>query len=89
MSNICVVCGENGKEYLGYIICNKCLSKLKLLSDEKIKKYLAVNKLKNGRSFEEEIKFRLILIEKDYIKKKIKLLHVMERIREMKKVLYS
>jgi hypothetical protein len=65
----------------GYYICNLCKAKLGLFTDEKIKQHIALfaDSTKN-HSYLEEINYRLNFIEKDYIKKKIKLLHILDRI---------
>ena len=76
MSKTCYKCGkETNKEMFSFPICNDCKSKLRLLSDAKIKKYYS----ENPEKFSSEIQSRLEFIEKDYIDKKIKLLYVIEQ----------
>lgn len=77
MTKNCYNCGkETVKEMFNYPICDSCKSKLKLFTDETIKKYYS----KNPEEFSNEIQRRLDFIEIDYITKKIKLLHVKEKI---------
>ena len=77
MEKSCFNCGKKGTNIYGYTICDSCKSKLKLFSDETIKKHY----LKNPEKFSKEIQRRLGFIDKDYIKKRIKLLHVQEQLR--------
>jgi hypothetical protein len=81
MKNICFQCGNPGGNMFGYYICDSCKAKLGLFTDEKIKQHITLfaNSTKK-RSYIEEINYRLNFIENDYIKKKIKLLHILERI---------
>lgn len=81
----CSLCGAKGTEVYGYTICESCKAKLGLFTDETIKKQIAryENSAKK-RSYEEEIDYRLDFIEKDYIKKKIKLLHIQEKLKDIK-----
>ncbi len=82
MKNLCFQCGRQGKDLCGISVCDSCKSKLGLFIDETIKKHIALYKAK-GRSYEAEIAKRLDFIEKDFTKKKIKLLHIRERIKEL------
>ena len=75
----CFQCGRKGFDMFGHTICNSCKSKLKFFTDSTIKKYY----LKNPEKFSREIKTRLEKLEKDYIKKKIKLLHVQKQIKNI------
>lgn len=61
-----------------YFICDSCKNKLRLFTDETIKKYNYSNP-----AFKKEIKNRLKSLNKDYIKKRIKLLHVLDRLEEI------
>lgn len=92
-NNQCYKCeGESGKDNLvlhGYIICDSCKSKLGLLQDKTIKRhFLSFEKTKkedpNNQSFEENIHNRLVCLDKDYISKRIKLSHILERLETMK-----
>ncbi len=83
MIDSCILCGEEGTDLYGYTICDSCKKKLKLSKDETIKKHIALYDLKKDHSYQDEIKNRLVLIENDYIKKKIKLLHIQERLKHI------
>ncbi|MEI7594721.1 MAG: hypothetical protein WCK02_03160 [Bacteroidota bacterium] len=77
MTKTCYNCGKvTAKELFNYPICDSCKSKLKLLTEETIKKHYS----KNPEEFSKEIQRRLDFIEKDYINRKIKLLNVKEKI---------
>ena len=76
----CFNCGKiTSKEMYGYFICKSCKTKLRLFNDKTIKKYY----LKNPEKFSKEVDRRLDLIDKDYIKKKIKLLNVKEQLKRI------
>jgi len=78
MTKICYNCGkETTKELFNYPICDSCKSKLKLFTEQTIKKHY----LKNPEEFSKEIQRRLDFIEIDYINKKIRLLHVKEQLK--------
>lgn len=77
MTKPCYNCGKaTAKELYNYPICDSCKSKLKLFTEATINKYYS----KNPEEFSKEIQRRLDFIEIDYINKKIKLLHVKEKI---------
>lgn len=78
----CFNCGQEGAHFYGYVICDSCKSDLGLFTDETIKKHLSEYRSKD-RSYAEEIDYRLDFVEKDYIKKKIKLLHIQDRLNNM------
>jgi hypothetical protein len=81
MTTKCFQCGNSGTDMYGYTICDACKSKLGLFSDETIEKHCQKYETDpDTRSYEEEIKYRLKYIETDYIKKKIKLLHILSRL---------
>ncbi len=73
----CFNCGKNGKQLHGYMICDSCKSKLRLFTNATIKKYYS----ENPEDFSTEIQRRLDFLDKDYIKKRIKLLHVQEQLK--------
>ena len=78
MTKTCYNCGKaTAKELYNYPICDSCKSKLKLLTEVTIKKHYS----KNPEEFSKEIQRRLDFIEKDYIKKKIKLLNIKEQLK--------
>ncbi len=77
MAKACFNCGKDGKDMYGYTICDSCKSKLRLFKDATIKKYNS----RDSDKFSKEIQRRLDFIDKDYIKKRIKLLHVQEQLK--------
>lgn len=84
MAKSCFNCNsKKAKKFQGYNICDSCKSKLGLFTDETIKKYVNVYKKTKNKSFTEEIKRRLDVVEKDYTKKKIKLKYVLERLKKL------
>ncbi len=60
----------------GYTICDSCKSKLGLFRDETIKRY--------GKNLGKEVERRLDLLERDYKKKRIKLLYIKERLKRIR-----
>ncbi len=86
----CALCaGTEGCSNLhGYLVCEPCKSKLGLLKDETIQRHVASfdkarKKSSKKPAYEEEIRNRLGFLEKDYVRKRIKLLHVVERLKRM------
>jgi len=77
--NICFQCkSEVGVVVMyGYSICESCKKKMGLFTDKKIEEYK-----KNDPSFKEDMIRRLGVVEKDYIKKKIKLLYILNKLKE-------
>jgi arsenate reductase-like glutaredoxin family protein len=80
MVDSCIFCGEDGTDLYGYDICDSCKKKLKLIKDETIQKHIAMYDQKD-HSYHDEIQNRLDLLEKDHIQKKIKLLHIQDRLK--------
>ena len=70
----CFKCGEKGKRFYGYTICDSCKTKLRLFTEKTIEKY-------DSPTFKKEVSFKLEQLEKDYISKKIKLLNILEQLR--------
>jgi len=77
----CFNCGNNGEGLYGYFICDACKSKLRLFTDSTIKKYYD----KSPENYSKDIQRRLDFVDKDYIKKRIKLLHIQEQIKSFEK----
>lgn len=77
----CFNCGVAGDEFMGYIICPKCKKKLGLFTDKKIMHYIEEYESTKEHTFEEEILRRLDVLDKEFIKKRIKLLHILSRFR--------
>ena len=92
-SNRCYKCDETFNSNVlnvlyGYTVCDSCKKNLWLFHDTTIKKHVAAyNNAKKEDSthlsYEEDVQQRLDFIEKDYISKKIKLLHIQERLDEL------
>lgn len=83
MAGICFQCGKEGEKLFGYTICGTCKARLGLFTDETIRKHVSLYRSTKKHSYEEEIERRLVLMEKDYIKKRIKLLHIRERLKHV------
>lgn len=80
MSKGCICCGGKGEELYGYLVCDACRKKMGLFTDKTIARWVSENK--GGKpALEEEMRRRLEFIETDYVKKKIKLMHVMDRLK--------
>lgn len=73
----CFNCGKNGIDLYGYTICDPCKTKLRLFTPEIIKKYNS----KNLEGFSKEIERRLDYLDKEYVKKRIKLLHILDQLK--------
>lgn len=65
----------------GYNICDSCKQGLRLFTAQTIKRYHR----SDPGGFRGEIRRRMEYVEKDYIRKKIKLLDVMEKIERIEK----
>lgn len=79
------ICNNADADLHDYAICSDCKSKLGLLHDGTIRRHISAYRRAQERdpdnpSYEEEIRSRLARLEKDYISKRIKLLHVLERL---------
>lgn len=79
MKNVCVFCNKPANKLFDYYVCTDCEKKLGLLSEKTIDRHNDPYK-KKDKSFEDEIKYRLDFIEKDYVKKRIKLLHILSKL---------
>jgi len=79
----CVLCGDKGADMYGHIICDSCKSRLGLFTEETIRKHIRLYESEKNHSYEDEIRDRLIILEKDYIKKRIKLLHIQEQLKDI------
>lgn len=77
MNDECFNCGEPGHKFYGYTVCDSCKKELRLFTDKTVGKY--VEKYSESE-YREEIKERLSLVEKDFIKKRIKLLDILDKI---------
>ncbi|MEE9363288.1 MAG: hypothetical protein V3U92_11890 [Cellulophaga sp.] len=91
-TTICYKCQETDKTKIstlfGYSICKPCISNLGLLQDATIKRHItsfdpSLKKNLETTSHKEAVSNRIILLERGYISKKIKLLHIQKRLKEL------
>ena len=82
----CFNCGaETSNQRYEITICAACEQDLRLFTDETIARQKAEYKTSEKyATYNDEIADRLVFLEKDYLKKKIKLLHVLERLEHLK-----
>lgn len=90
MNTRCYQCGtdQNLTKLFDYVICNDCQNKLRLFADETIMRYVQEHneaKKQDAKhpTFEEEMIRRLGVLEKETISKQIKLLYILDRIKEL------
>lgn len=78
----CFNCGaETTNQRYEITICAACEQDLRLFTDETIARQKAeYQPSEKYAAYDDEIAGRLVFLEKDYLKKKIKLLHVLERL---------
>ncbi len=68
-------------EIYGISICNLCKSDLRLFTDETISRQkMEYQSSEKYASYQDEIAGRLLILERDYLKKRIKLLYVLDRL---------
>lgn len=88
----CFRCEETEKSSLldlyGYTVCKACESKLGLYQDPTIKKHVSSFEIARQFSpekptYAEEVDIRLRAMERDYIGKRLKLLHIQARLKDM------
>ena len=82
----CFICNaEAYSQLFGIPICTLCASELRLFTDDTIRRQVANYKASERyASYRDEISDRLAFVEKDYLKKNIKLLHVLDRLDYLK-----
>lgn len=82
----CFNCGaETSNQRYEITICPACEQDLRLFTDETIARQKAEYKTSEKHAaYGDEIGDRLVFLEKDYLKKKIKLLHILERLEYLK-----
>ena len=68
----------------GHDFCDRCKSKLGLHSDKTILKNAESYDQSKPISYEDEVVRRLQIMEKDVVKQKVKLLHILERLCELR-----
>ena len=83
MTKSCFNCGMKGTDMYSYTICEPCKTRLGLFTDETIKKHVSYFNSSKKHSYEDEVHHRLIVLDKAYIKKRIKLLHIQERLKHV------
>jgi len=77
MISQCFNCNKKGKEFYGFTICKACRKALRLFSDNTLEKHI----FKFTKPvYQKEINERLSILEKNFIKKKIKLLDIQKRL---------
>jgi len=83
---VCCQCEAHGQmsNLYGYSFCDRCQSKLGLHSDKTILRNADSYDQSNPISYEEEVVHRLQIMEKDFVKKRVKLLHILERLGELR-----
>jgi hypothetical protein len=87
--NTCYKCHEPTNNQLhGYFVCPDCITALALHQDNTIQRNRdKYRKMKQNDMFQrdyiEDVNFRLKRLEEDYISKRIKLLHIKERLEQM------
>jgi len=74
----CFQCRKNGKSLYGYMVCDSCKSKLRLFTDESIRR------INESQDLAKEMNRRLEILDNDYIKKRIKILHILDRLKHIK-----
>lgn len=79
MNSKCFNCNQKGTEFYGFIICNLCKKNLRLFTDKTIKKHISKF---TKPIYQKEIDNKLNLLEIDFIKKKIKLLDIQNKLKE-------
>lgn len=83
MNKACVLCGQPGDELYGYVICSNCKEDMRLYTDKTIGKHVVEYQANGGQSYAKDVAHHLDILDKDYVKKKIKLLHIQDRLRHM------
>lgn len=73
---------QNPELFFGYWICPDCIQRLGLFKDETIKRHQLTYSGKHNDYFG-EVTYRLKAMEVDYISKRIKLLHIQERLSQI------
>lgn len=84
----CSLCDESDAKQIEimyeYPICSNCIKKFRLHTDHSLNKYILdmdAQKKENpsNLTFREEMERRLELVEKEYIKKKVKIKYILDR----------
>lgn len=72
---------ETGNILYGVAICKSCVTDLRLFTDDTIARQDAEYRpSEKYNSLKAEVIDRLVIMEKDYLKKRLKLLHMLDRL---------
>ena len=77
MKNKCFNCDNTGSDLFGFTICNSCKKDLRLFTDKTIENHI---KKFSKKGYEKDVNDKLALLENVYIKKKIKLLDILDKL---------
>lgn len=77
MNDKCFNCNTTGTDFFGFKICASCKKKLRLFTDKTVAEHIR-KFTKSG--YQKDVQEKLALLESDYIKKKIKLLDILQKI---------
>lgn len=85
MKKTCCQCEATGPvdRVYGFDFCSLCRSQLGLHTDKTIQKNASLYRQAKSVAYEVEVLNRLHSMEKDYIKKRVKLLHILARLDEL------
>lgn len=92
MKNQCDQCGNKNAgqlvELFEYTVCQSCKAILGLLKDETIRKHVkryakAQEEVPENPSYANEVSYRIDILAENYIKTRIKLLHIQQRLQQM------
>jgi len=92
MAKRCFQCSyTNPKEIsnlYGYDVCHSCKLKMGLLKDNTLRKHISSYEkvretVPENPTYKEEVDYRLSFMEENYIRQRIKLLHIQERLKEI------
>ena len=78
MEKTCFNCDNIGTDFFGFTICNSCKKDLKLFTNKTIEKH---SKTFTKSGYEKDVKRKLALLENVYIKQKIKLLDILDKLK--------
>ena len=90
----CFSCGSTNqsqiKNLYGYDVCDSCEQPLNLYKDHTIRKHIASYEKKRkavpeGPTYAQEVDYRVEVMEEVYIRRRLKLLHIQSRLKELGK----
>ena len=79
MNDSCFNCNEKGTSMHGYFVCDSCKKTLRLFTKKTVEKH--ISKFTKS-AYLNEMERRLFNLEKDFIKKKIKILDALDKANE-------